>query len=74
MLAAAGTRGVLGLSGITMIAFAVRYTSLVFVVGVFGGSLVKRLRLRSFDAPRAAAGALLLVAGAGFVIAGLAWF
>ena len=74
VLAAAGTRGVLGLSGITMIAFAVGYTSLVFVVGVFGGSLVKRLRLRSFDAPRAAAGALLLVAGVGFVISGLAWF
>jgi cytochrome c-type biogenesis protein len=74
VLAAAGTRGVLGLSGITMIAFAVGYTSLVFAVGVFGGSLVKRLRLRSFDAPRAAAGALLLVAGVGFVISGLAWF
>lgn len=55
-------------------AFAVGYTSLVFAVGVFGGSLVKRLRLRSFAAPRAAAGALLLVAGVGFVISGLAWF
>jgi cytochrome c-type biogenesis protein len=74
VLAAAGTRGVLGLSGVTMIAFAVGYTGLVFAVGVFGGSLVKRLRLRSFDAPRAAAGALLLVAGLGFVVSGLAWF
>jgi cytochrome c-type biogenesis protein len=74
VLAAAGTRGALGLSALTMIAFAVGYTGLVFAVGVFGGSLVKRLRLRSFDAPRAAAGALLLVAGLGFVWSGLAWF
>jgi len=35
---------------------------------------VARMRQRSFDAPRAAAAALLLVAGLGFAAAGIAWF
>jgi cytochrome c-type biogenesis protein len=74
VLAAAGSRGVLGLSAVTMVAFSLGYTGLVFAAGVFGGSVVKRLRLRRFDAPRAAAGALLLVLGLGFAASGFAWF
>ena len=63
-----------GLSVITMLGFALGYTLLVFVAGVFGGRLVQRLRGSSFEAPRAAAAALLLIAGAGFAAAGVAWF
>jgi cytochrome c-type biogenesis protein len=74
VLAAAAVSGIPGLSVLAMVAFAVGYTALVFVAGVFGGALVRRLRRRSFAAPRAAAAALLLVSGFGFAAAGIAWF
>ena len=74
VLAAATAQGIPGLSVVAMLGFALGYTALVFAAGVFGGTLVGRLRRRSFDAPRAAAAALLLVAGAGFSAAGIAWF
>jgi cytochrome c-type biogenesis protein len=74
LLAAAGSRGELGLSAVAMVAFALGYTGLVFAAGVWGGSVVGRLRRRSFDAPRAVAGALLLVLGLGFAASGFAWF
>ncbi len=74
VLAASSAQGVAGLSVVTMLAFAVGYTALVFLAGVFGGGLVARLRRGSFEAPRAGAAALLLVIGASFVAAGIAWF
>ena len=74
VLTAASAAGVPGLSVASMAAFAVGYTALVFVVGVFGGTLVRRIREHSFEAPRAAAAALLLVTGFAFTTAGLAWF
>ncbi len=74
VLAAASAQAIAGLSVAAMLGFALGYTALVFVAGAFGGGLVQRLRARSFDAPRAAAGALLLVLGAGFAAAGIAWF
>ena len=69
--------GVLPAEGATvasMIGFALGYTALVFLAGVFGGAVVARVRERSFEAPRAAAAALLLVAGLGFAATGIAWF
>ncbi len=74
VLAAASAQAIPGLGVASMLGFAIGYTALVFAGGVFGGSLVARLRRRSFEAPRAAAAALLLVAGAGFAAAGIAWF
>ncbi len=74
VLAASATQGVAGLSVASMLGFAVGYTLLVFLAGVFGSGLVARLRRRSFEAPRAAAAAILIVVGAGFVAAGAAWF
>jgi cytochrome c-type biogenesis protein len=74
VLAAASTQAVPGLTAVSMLGFAFGYTALVFAGGVFGGGLVARLRRRSFQAPRAAAAALLLVAGIGFTSAGIAWF
>ena len=74
VLTAAAARSVPGLGVASMLGFALGYTALVFAAGVFGGSLVRRMRTRSFDAPRAIAGALLLGIGAGFAAAGLAWF
>lgn len=74
VLAAAGSSGVLGLSAVTMVCFALGYTGLVFTAGVFGGSLVKHLKGRRFEAPRAAAGALLLALGLSLAVSGLAWF
>lgn len=74
VLAASASRAVPGLSLASMVAFALGYTALVFVAGVFGGGLVARLRRRSFAAPRAAAAALLLVAGMAFLAGGVAWF
>ena len=74
VLTASGAQGIPGLSTVSMLGFALGYTALVFAAGVFGGSLVRRLRARSFEAPRAAAAALLLAAGAGFSWAGIAWF
>lgn len=74
VLAAAAAQQVPGLAAVSMLGFALGYTALVFVAGVFGGAAVRRLRQRSFEAPRAAAAALLLVAGTGFALAGVAWF
>ena len=74
VLAAASARGLPGLGAVSMVGFALGYTALVFAAGVFGGGLVSRLRRRSFEAPRSAAGALLLVVGAGFAVVGVRWF
>jgi cytochrome c-type biogenesis protein len=74
VLAAAAAQGVPGLSVVSMAAFALGYTAIVFVAGVFGGNLVQRLRGRSFEAPRAVAGALMLAAGAAAAFAGISWF
>ncbi len=74
VLTASSAQGLPGLGVATMLGFALGYTALVFVAGVFGGGLVARARQRSYAAPRAAAAALLLVAGAGFSATGIAWF
>ena len=74
VLAGAGAQAVPGLTAASMVGFALGYTALVFAAGVFGGGLVARVRKHSFEAPRAAAGALLLVVGLSFVAAGIAWF
>ena len=74
VLAASSAQGIPGLAIASMTGFAFGYTALVFVAGVFGGSLVARVRRHSFEAPRAAAAALLLVAGLGFAATGIAWF
>ena len=74
VLAASATQAIAGLTVIAMASFALGYTLLVFLGGVFGGTLVTRLRERSFEAPRAGAGALLLVTGLGFAAAGWHWF
>jgi cytochrome c-type biogenesis protein len=74
VLAAAGAQGVPGLGVASMLGFALGYTLLVFLAGAFGGGLVARLRRGSFEAPRAAAAALLLVAGTGFAVVGALWF
>ena len=46
----------------------------VALAGFLGGAALRRLRYRSFHAPRAAAAALLLAASGGIAAAGLAWF
>lgn len=74
VLAASSAQGIPGLSAASMLGFALGYTLLVFLAGVFGGGVVARMRQRSFEAPRAAAAALLLAAGAGFAAAGGLWF
>ena len=74
VLAASSAQSVPGLAVVSMGAFAVGYTALVFAGGVFGGNLVRRLRQLSFDAPRAAAAALLLLLGFAFTATGVAWF
>jgi hypothetical protein len=47
---------------------------LVATTGLVGGALLRRLRYRSFRAPRAAAAALLLAVSGGIAAAGWAWF
>jgi hypothetical protein len=47
---------------------------LVAGAGLAGGALVRRLRYRSFRAPRAAAAALLLATSAGIAAAALTWY
>lgn len=74
VLAAATAAGVPGLPVAAMVGFALGYTALVFVTGVFGASLLRRLPRTSLAAPRAAAAALLLVLGAAFTALGVAWF
>ncbi|GEM_PF-1342795 len=63
-----------GLSVLTVIAFSLGYTLLVFLGGVFGGGLVAAARRIDFSGARAAAAALLLVCGAAFAWSGVAWF
>jgi cytochrome c-type biogenesis protein len=74
VLTATAASRVPGLAVASMVSFALGYTAIVFLAGVFGGSLVTRLRQRSFEAPRAGAGALLIIAGIGFLFLGIAWF
>jgi len=74
VLAAAAAQGQTGLTVASMIGFALGYTALVFAAGAFGGGAVQRLRRHSFAAPRAAAGALMLVIGGAFAAAGATWF
>lgn len=74
VLTASASAGVPGLGAASMLGFALGYTALVFAGGVFGGGLVARLRRRSFEAPRAAAAALLLVAGLAFSLRAIVWF
>ncbi|HEX2483861.1 MAG TPA: hypothetical protein VHQ66_01085 [Myxococcota bacterium] len=45
----------------------------VAAAGFVGGAALRRLRYRSFAAPRAAAAALLLAASGGIAAAGIAW-
>lgn len=73
VLAASGAQGVAGLGAVTMAAFAVGYTVLVFVAGLTGGRLLGRFRGRT-RAVQAVAAAFLLVAGVGFVGSGAAWW
>lgn len=74
VLTASSAQALPGLGVVSMLGFALGYTALVFIAGVFGGGLVARARRRSYAAPRATAAALLLVAGAGFSATGIAWF
>jgi cytochrome c-type biogenesis protein len=74
VLAAAAAQAVPGLGVVSMLGFALGYTALVFIGGAFGGAAVARLGRTGFEAPRAAAAALLLVAGAAFTATGIAWF
>ncbi len=74
ILTAASAQALPGLGVVSMIGFALGYTALVFLGGVVGGGLVRSLRQRSLEAPRATAGALLVVIGAGFAWVGIAWF
>ena len=63
-----------GLSVVTLVAFSVGYTLLVFLGGVFGGGLVAAARRLDFTTARAATAGLLLVCGAAFARSGAAWF
>lgn len=72
VLTAAGSQSVPGLSVATMGSFAVGYTALVFVAGVAGGRATERFPGAS-RAVQATGAAILVVAGLGFVISGLAW-
>lgn len=74
VLAAAAAQSVPGLAVVSMATFSLGYTLLVFLGGVFGGGLVARARRIPYAAPRAAAAALLVVSGLGFVAAGATWF
>jgi cytochrome c-type biogenesis protein len=74
VLAAAAAQSVPGLAVATMLCFALGYTFLVFLGGLFGGGLVSWARHGRLVAPRAAAAALLVASGVGFAAAGAAWF
>jgi len=74
LLAAAATQALPGLTVVSMVAFALGYTAIVFAAGVVGGSAVRRLQRHSFAAPRVAGAASLLVTGAAFLAAGWRWF
>lgn len=58
----------------TAFALALACGALVAGVGWLGGAWLRRLRFRSFRAPRAAAAALLLAASGGIAAAAWAWF
>lgn len=73
VLAAAVASGRPGLPAATMFGFALGYTALILIAGVFGGALVGTLRRRSFAGPRAASAAAMLVMGAGLLWGGLRW-
>ena len=73
VLAAAAAQSVTGLGVVTMLCFSLGYTALVFLAGVFGGQVVAWARRLDMAAPRAAAGAVLVVSGTTFVLAGVAW-
>ena len=74
LLAASAAQAIPGLTVTTLVFFALGYTALVFLAGVFGGGVVKRFQGRFWQAPRAMAAGLLLVAAGGFGAAGVAWF
>ncbi len=57
-----------------MFGFALGYTAIVFVSGAMTGAFQARLSGRVFAGARAAASALLLVAGTGFAASGIAWY
>ena len=73
MKAAGAFAAVAGLATVSLLAFSLGYTAVVFAVGVFGGDPFARLRRRSFEAPRAAGGALLLIAGGAWILTRLRW-
>jgi hypothetical protein len=56
------------------LALALFCGALVAAIGWLGGAWLRRLRYRSFRAPRAAAAALLLAASGGIATAAWAWF
>ncbi len=72
VLTAAGSQSVPGLSVATMGSFAVGYTALVFAAGVAGGRATERFR-RASRGVQATGAAVLVVAGVGFLLSGLAW-
>lgn len=74
VLVATATYSAPGLSVLTLVAFSLGYTLLVFLGGVFGGGLVAVARRFDFTAARAATAGLLLVCGAVFAWIGAAWF
>lgn len=73
VLAAAGAQAIPGLALVTMVCFALGYTSLVFAAGVIGGGMRARPGRHS-SALEAGAAALLILAGIGFAASGLLWF
>jgi len=74
VLVAAAANPAPGLSVLTMFAFSMGYTALVFLGGIFGGGLVMTARQLNFAAPRAIAAGLLLACGLGFAWTGIVWF
>ena len=74
LLAGAAFSLALGLGAPAGIGFVLGSGALVGVAALVGGALLGRLRFRSFQAPRAAAAALILASGGGMVAVGLAWF
>ncbi len=73
VLTAAGAQGVPGLSAVTMAAFAVGYTALVFAAGLVGGRATAGFRRHS-PSVQSISAAVLMVAGLGFAASGMLWF
>ena len=63
-----------GLWLVAAFAVALLCGALVAGAGLAGGALLRRLRYRSFRAPRAAAAALLLATSAGIAAAAVSWY